>query len=242
MSLQFCLTVAVASLPASALAAGPGPAAPLPAGYRLVYEQHFDSPESLRQFAFTDAKAWQWSADGESQALELVRQSRYEPKVRSPFNIALISDRVFGDFVLEVDLVQTGKEYGHRDMCIFYGVQDATHFYYTHLATKADPNAHNTFIVNDAPRKNFAKETTSGVNWGLGVWHLVRLERRIAEGTIHVFFDDMAKPVMVAEDRTFGAGWIGFGSFDDTGKVDSVRIWSPNPPEVRTANFFSRPE
>ncbi len=240
--LQPCLAVAVASLPAVTLAAGPAPSAPLPAGYRLVYEQHFDSPETLRQFVFTDAKAWQWSADGESQALELVRQSRYEPKVRSPFNIALISDRVFSDFVLEVDLVQTGKEYGHRDMCLFYGVLDPTHFYYTHLATKADPNAHNTFIVNDAPRKNFARETTSGVNWGLGVWHRVRLERRIAEGTIRVFFDDMAKPVMVAEDRTFGAGWIGFGSFDDTGKVDRVRIWSPTKPEERIASFFSRLE
>ena len=242
MTLQPCLALAVAFLPAVALAAGPAPSAPLPAGYRLVYEQHFDSADSLRQFAFTDAKAWQWSADGESHTLELARQSRYEPKVRSPFNIALIADRVFGDFVLEVDLVQTGKEYGHRDMCLFYGVQDPTHFYYTHLATKADPNAHNTFIVNDAPRKNFAKETTSGVNWGLGVWHRVRLERRIAEGTIRVFFDDMAQPVMVAEDRTFGVGWIGFGSFDDTGKVDSVRIWSPTPAEARTTNFFSRPE
>lgn len=242
MTLQPGLALAVAFVPAVALTGGTAPSAPLPAGYRLVHEQHFDSADSLRQFVFTDAKAWQWSADGESQALELARQSRYELKVRSPFNIALIADRVFGDFVLEVELVQTGKGYGHRDVCLFYGVQDSTHFYYTHLATKADPNAHNTFIVNGAPRKNFAKETTAGVNWGLGIWHRVRLERRIAEGSIRVFFDDMAKPVMVAEDSTFGVGWIGFGSFDDTGKVDSVRIWSPTSPEGRTANFFSRSE
>lgn len=218
------------------------PAAPLPDGYRLVYEQHFDSAASLGGFSFSDPGAWKWAADGQSQALELAQQSRYQPKVRSPVNLALIADRVFGDFVLEADLIQTGKEYGHRDMCLFYGVQDATHFYYTHIATKADPNAHNTFIVNGAPRKNFAKETTSGVNWGLGVWHHVRLERRIAEGTIRVFFDDMTKPIMLAEDRTFGAGWIGFGSFDDTGKVDNIRVWSPAVPEAKTARFFPRPE
>lgn len=242
MTLPPCLALAIAAVPAAVQAAGPAPSAPVPDGYRLVYEQHFDSPDSLRQFVFTDAKAWHWSADGASHSLELAKQSRYEPQFRSPFNIALLADRVFGDFVLEVDLVQTGKEYGHRDMCLFYGVQDPTHFYYTHLATKADPNAHNTFIVNAAPRKNFAKETTAGVNWGLGVWHRVRLERRIAEGTIRVFFDDMTRPVMIAEDRTFGAGWIGFGSFDDTGKVDSIRIWSPTAPESRTANFFARAE
>ncbi len=218
------------------------PAASLPPGYQLVYEQHFDSAESLREFSFSDPAAWKWAADGQSQALELAQQSRYQPKVRSPVNLALIADRVFGDFVLEADLIQTGKEYGHRDMCLFYGVQDATHFYYTHIATAADPNAHNTFIVNDAPRRNFAKETTAGVQWGPGVWHHVRLERRVAEGTIRVFFDDMTKPIMLAEDRTFGTGWIGFGSFDDTGKVDNVRIWSPAVPETKTARFFARPE
>jgi len=216
------------------------PGGAVPDGYKLVYEQHFDSPAALDGFAFSDPAAWQFADDGQSFALELARQSQYTPKVRSPVNLALIADRVFGDFVLEVDLIQTGREYGHRDMCLFYGVQDASHFYYTHIATKADPNAHNIFLVNDAPRRNIAQKTTEGVNWGLGVWHKVRLERRIAEGTIKVYFDDLTTPLMVTEDKTFGAGWIGFGSFDDTGKVDNIRIWSPTEPERRTSEFYRR--
>lgn len=213
---------------------------PLPDGYRLVYEQHFDDPGALGGFAFTDPAAWKWAADGEGFALELAAQSRYAPPVRSPVNIALVGDRIVGDFVLEVDLIQTGKEYGHRDMCLFFGVQDPTHFYYVHLATAADDHAHNVFIVNGAPRTKIAKETTKGVNWGLGVWHTVRLERRISEGTIRVFFDDRVQPVMVAEDKAFGAGWIGFGSFDDTGKVDNIRIWAPGEPEKKKVPFFGR--
>ena len=101
------------------------------------------------------------------------------------------------------------------------------------MATKADPNAHNVFIVNNEPRKNFAKTTTAGVNWGLNIWHKVRLERKVAEGTIRVYFDDMTIPIMVAEDKTFGAGLIGFGSFDDTGKVDNIRIWGPKLEEAK---------
>lgn len=213
-------------------------AAPVPEGYRLVYEQHFDSAASLDGFRFTDPAAWKFAADGSCFALELTQQSKYQPPVRSPVNIALLADRVFGDFILEVDLIQTGKEYGHRDMCLFFGMQDPTHFYYTHLATKADPNAHNIFLVNGAPRKNIARKTTDGVNWGLGVWHTVRLERRVSDGTIRVFFDDLTQPIMEVEDKTFGAGWIGFGSFDDTGKVDNVRIWSPTEPERKVAEFF----
>lgn len=205
-------------------------AAELPSGFKLLYEQKFDKAGSLNDFQMTDTNAWKHvlTEGDHGGTMELVQQSKYSPAVRSPVNIALIKGKVFGDFILEADLIQTGKEYGHRDMCIFYGFQSATNFYYTHIATKADPNAHNTFIVNGAPRKNFAKETTEGVNWGLNVWHKVRIERTVKDGLIRVFFDDMTKPIMIAEDKTFQSGGIGFGSFDDTGRVDNIRIWGPS--------------
>jgi hypothetical protein len=198
------------------------------------YEQKFDNPASLKDFIMTDPKAWRFSP---SNALELTKQSQYKPIVRSPVNIALIADKMFEDFVLEVDLMQTGREYGHRDMCLFFGFQTPTNFYYAHIATAADPNAHNIFIVNGKPRTNIAKKTTKGVNWGLGVWHTVRLERKVADGSIRVFFDDMSEPIMVAEDKTFGAGYIGFGSFDDTGMVDNIRIRAPKV-ATKKAKFF----
>jgi hypothetical protein len=203
---------------------------------RLLYEQKFDSAAALTGFMMTDAKAWRFSP---SNSLELAKQSDYKPIVRSPVNIALISDKVFGDFVLEADFLQTGREYGHRDMCIFFGFQTPTNFYYTHIATAADPNAHNIFIVNGKPRTNIAKKTTKGVNWGLGVWHKVRLERTLADGAIRVFFDDMNEPIMIAEDKTFGAGYIGFGSFDDTGMIDNVKIWGTKV-ENKKAGFFRK--
>ena len=203
--------------------------------YKVLYQQKFDSPRSLRDFVMSDPKAWKFSP---SNALELATQSDYKPIVRSPFNIALIADRVFEDFVLEADLIQTGREYGHRDMCLFFGFQTPTNFYYAHIATAADEHAHNIFIVNGQPRTNIAKKTTKGVNWGLGVWHKVRLERKLADGSIRVFFDDMTEPIMVAEDKTFGAGYVGFGSFDDTGMIDNVKISGPKVEKKKT-EFFS---
>jgi hypothetical protein len=221
-------------------AAAAEPEAPIPQGWKLVYEQHFDSPESLKEFAMTDPGAWRHADDGKTFALELAQQSRYQPPVRSPVNIAVIADRVFGDFILEADMVQTGREYGHRDMCVFFGIQDPSNFYYVHMATRADDHAHNVFIVRDAPRVKIATKTTEGVNWGLDVWHKVRVERRATEGVIQVYFDDMSEPIMTAEDTSFGAGWIGFGSFDDTGKVDNIRIWAPDSAERKTISFFTR--
>jgi hypothetical protein len=210
--------------------AAPLMAADLPAGYKLLYKQEFEKESVLKQFQMTDPKAWKFvtTDDGHGGSMELFQQSNYKPIVRSPVNIALIANKVFTDFVIEVDMIQTGKEYGHRDMCIFYGYQSPTNFYYTHIATAADPNAHNTFIVDGAPRKNFAKETTKGVNWGLHVWHKVRIERTISDGMIKVYFDDFSKPIMSAQNDKFKSGGIGFGSFDDTGRVDNIKIWGPN--------------
>lgn len=212
----------------------------LPAGYKLLYQQNFDDRSASNDFRMTDPGAWRVATEHANGALELAAQSKYQPPVRSPVNIALIANQVFGDFVLEADLVQTGKEYGHRDMCLFFGFQGPDKFYYAHLATAADDHAHNIFIVNGQPRTKIAAETTKGVHWGLGVWHKVRLERKTADGSIRVFFDDMTKPIMTTHNKVFDNGYIGFGSFDDTGKVDNIRIWGPSA-ETKPAEFFRNP-
>jgi len=137
-----------------------------PADYKLLYEQDFEEGSSLKDFMITDAGAWRISEGKEGQALELYGKSQYKPAVRSPLNIALIKEKKFGSFILEAELQQTGKEYGHRDLCLFFGAKDSSNFYYVHMASRADPNAHNIFLVNDAPRKNIATNTTEGINWG----------------------------------------------------------------------------
>lgn len=235
--LLFALTLHCGTNDLTAAESAKAPTSRVPDGYRVVYDQRFADAASLKEFRFTDPTAWRLATTNDTSALELLKQSKYTPAVRSPVNIALIANRIFGDFVLEVDLIQTGREYGHRDMCLFFGFQSPTNFYYTHVATAADKNAHNIFIVNNAPRTNIAKETTKGVNWGLGVWHKVRLERSVSRGTIKVYFDDLLKPIMTAEDKTLGPGQIGFGSFDDTGMVDNIRIWAPGV-ETRATEFF----
>jgi hypothetical protein len=199
----------------------------VPEGYQLLYHQDFSSATAISQFEMSDKKAWK-STTGEQGWLELFGKSEYEARVRSPFNIALLKDYYFGDFVLEADLAQSGREYGHRDLCLFFGAKDATNFYYVHIATKADPHANNIFLVNDAPRVAIASKTTDGTNWGeTNSWHKVRIERDITEGTIKVFFDDMSNPIMEATDTHFDYGRIGFGSFDDTGRFDNIKVWGP---------------
>ena len=237
--LAFAIAIAIALLAGVAVRAADAPA--LPAGYQLLYEQNFTNASALKDFVFTDPQAWRHTQTNNLGALELFAQSKYQPKHRSPVNIALLADKVFGDFILEVELLSTVKPYGHQDMCLFFGFQEPTKYYYNHIAVAADANAHNIFIVNEAPRKNFATETTKGITWGQGVWHKIRLVRNTADGSIRTYFDDFTKPLMIAEDKTFTHGHIGFGSFDDLGKITRIKIWGPSV-ATRKTEFFQRLE
>lgn len=183
-----------------------------------------DFSDGISGFKMTDPAAWTHVVKDGNGVLALTGKSDYQPAVRSPHNIALIEDLNLADFVLEADLKQTGREYGHRDLCLFFGYQDPSHFYYVHLATVADAHANSIFLVNGSARVSIAKERTDGTNWGQGT-HKVRITRDATSGVIEVFFDDMTKPVMRTVDKTFPIGQVGFGSFDDTGNFDNVKVW-----------------
>jgi len=191
-------------------------------GLPLVYQEDFE--KGCVGWIATDPMAWKVIEEDGNHVFSLYQSSNYKPPVRSPLSIARVLDLDVSDFIIEVRMKQTGKEYGHRDMCIFFGLTDPSHFYYVHIATKADANANSIFLVNGEPRKSIALERTEGTDWATG-YHLVRVERRTGTGTIDVYFNDMKTPIMKTVDKTFLSGGIGFGSFDDTGNIDDIRVW-----------------
>lgn len=213
-------------------------AEPLPTGYRLLYEQSCDKADSIKDFVFSDPAAWRIGKDvNGNSGLEQFAKSKYKPKDRSPLNIALIGGQRFNDFILEAEVMSTIKPYPHQDMCLFFGFGATNKFYYAHLGLRRDAVAHRVTIVNDAPRAVIPTEGNDGVPWDQNVWHKVRLERKASNGTIKVYFDDLSTPVQTATDKTFGPGYVGFGSFDDMGMIRNIRIYGTSA-ESRKADFF----
>lgn len=202
-------------------------------GYELVFEENFESYQAISHFRMTDDKAWQIIETPNGKVLELSQQSQYSPRFRSPFNIAMVNSPEVGSFIMEIDLQQTGREYGHRDLCLFFGAQNPENFYYTHIASVPDPHAHNIFLVNNEERKAIATKINNGIDWGTtDSWHHIKIIRDLESGSIEVYFDDMEQPIMVASDLHFGFGKIGLGSFDDTGRYDNLKIWTKKNEEA----------
>jgi len=188
----------------------------------LVFKADFEDGK-LDQWQLTDPAAWRIEQANGGKVLSLFKESSYRAQVRSPFGIALVKDVVVGSFVMDLQMFSTKKDYPHRSLCLFFGHQDPTHYYYVHIAKNADPVANTILVVDGKDRVTIAKTTSKGTEWGTG-WHNVRLVRDIDKGTIELFFDDMTKPIMTAVDHRFKAGRVGVGSFDDTGRFDNIKI------------------
>jgi len=212
----------------------------IPAGYRLVFETDFEHEGAINSWVFSDPAAWKIAESDANHYLEHDKQSDYAPAHRSPLNIALLAEIELADFVLEADLLQTGRDYGHRDLCTFFGFQDPAHFYYSHIATAADDHAHNIFLVNGAPRHKIATSTTAGYDWGREEWRRVRLVRDSKAGAIAVYIGDMTTPIQTASATHLDWGRIGFGSFDDTGRIDNIKVYAPSVKEGRPWFFAGK--
>ncbi len=188
----------------------------------LLFSEDFESSD-LSHWSATDPSAWKRETQNGSHVLHQFRQSQVATPVRCPFNRAVVRGVSVGDLQLDVDVQSTTRDYPHRSLCLFFGYQDPSHFYYVHLGQKADDHANQIFLVNGAPRVKISTTSTLGTPWDSD-WHHVRIVRHVESGAIQVYFDRLDQPVMTASDTTFSWGEVGIGSFDDTGRFDKLEL------------------
>ncbi len=191
-------------------------------GLPLVFSDDFEKGSD--RWETTDPKSWELIAEDGKHSFGLNKRiSDYQPKVRSPHNIALIKDVSLADFVLIFKVRSTKDTGNHRDCCAFFCHQDAEHFYYVHLGAKPDPASGQIMIVNNESRRPLT-DNKKNVPWD-DAWHTVKVVRKSETGAIEVYFDDMQTPHLSVTDKTFGKGRIGIGSFDDMNAFDDVRLY-----------------
>ena len=75
----------------------------------------------------------------------------------------------------------------------FFGFEDPSHYMYIHIAKTGDNNAHNVFVVNEAPRTPITDFRTVGVDWSQRSGK-IRIVRNVERSTVALYFDDMLTP------------------------------------------------
>jgi len=189
---------------------------------RVAFKEDFEN--GIDRWELIDPASWKLEDHGKGKSLSIIeRKSEYKPEVRSPTHIALMKHVEAESFELTFKVKSTKNTGGHRDCCVFFNYQDPKRFYYVHLGAKPDPRSGQIMIVNNEPRAPLT-ENKKNTPWSESGWHDVKLVRDFEKGTIAIYFDDMENPHMQVENKVFGHGRIGLGSFDDMDAFDDVKL------------------
>lgn len=93
----------------------------------VLFQEDFEKGRS--RWDTTDDGAWDILQNQGNSTFGLNKRiSNYQPKVRSPHNIAMIKGLTAGDLQITFRVRSTHDTGNHRDCCVFFGYQDPEHF------------------------------------------------------------------------------------------------------------------
>lgn len=150
---------------------------------------------------------------------------------RRPFEYAVLTHGPeFGSVQIDAEVrLDTPVPISNRDVIIVFGYQSPTRFYYAHLSSDNTIYPHNgIFVVNDADRLRIDDQWNGSVGAPPAItdagYHRVRVRHCSGAGEIAVYVDGASIPLMTATDTTFQAGRVGFGSFDNIGRMRGLTV------------------
>lgn len=151
--------------------------------------------------------------------------------IRRPFEYAVLTEGpALGSFDLTGQVRLDEKaSVNNRDVIIVFGWKSDTEYYYAHLSQDNSIYPHNgIFKVNKADRERIDDQWDGTVGAPPAVtdeeWHDVRVLRCADSGDIAVYVDGLDTPLMTANDKTFPEGRVGFGSFDNFGRLRDLSV------------------
>lgn len=172
-----------------------------------------------------------WEFTGEEVILR--EAGSPQPGPRRPFELAtLTTGPQFGDVRIDAEVrLDTPVTISNRDVIIVFGYQSPTRYYYAHLSQDNTIYPHNgIFRVDDADRFRIDHQWDPAASRGAepavtdADWHAVQVRHCPDTGAIEVYVDGASQPLMTATDTTFDHGRVGFGSFDNIGRLRGLVV------------------
>lgn len=179
--------------------------------------------DSKDQLILLNAENWTTGEVEGRACLILNTPGEQRPPVRRPGEYALLKDHAaVGEFTVEAATLEPEVTI-NRDICLIFGYQDDTHFYYAHVSSNSDNKFHNIIMRVDGDsrtRINIEQDPAPRLSKG---WRTIKI-RHQADGAISVFVDDLSMPIMTAADTAYPVGKIGFGAFDDRAAFATLSV------------------
>jgi hypothetical protein len=163
----------------------------------------------------------------------LAQEGVERPGPRRPFEYAVLTKGpVLGNVQIDAEVrLDTPVEITNRDVIVVFGYRSDLEFYYAHLSTDNTIYPHNgIFLVNNADRLRIEDQWDEVHSHGAppaivdADWHRVRVVRCADSGETAVYVDGSKDPLMTTVNTTFDSGRVGFGSFDNIGRIRNLTV------------------
>ncbi len=185
----------------------------------------YEWPHAIDVLDFLNPASWKADTVEGRSCLVLDVPGEQRPPVRRPGEYALLKlEAPLRDYTVTVEAqsIEPLSLVG-RDVCILFGFQDDTHFYYAHISNDSNGETHNVIMkVEGDARRPIHREGRPEPRMTAG-WHTIRVGHSAA-GDIKVWVDDLQTPLMSAHDSDYPSGGIGIGAFDDRAAFASLAI------------------
>lgn len=170
---------------------------------------------------------WEISNTNGNPVLHLMKNASQRPPVRRPGMYILSPAGVVSNVMIRSKvLTLRPPEVKNRDVCILFGYQDDTHFYYAHISSSSDDLVHNVIMRVDGDKRTRINRETLPEPLLKDGWQTVSVQH-MESGGIKVWVDGQLN--MTAQDTTYPAGRVGLGSFDDPAMFDDFSVEPVTP-------------
>jgi hypothetical protein len=153
------------------------------------------------------------------------------PGPRRPFEYAVLTAGPrYSSVTIEAEVrIDTPVEITNRDIILIWDYRSDTRFQYAHLSSDNTIYPHNgLFTVDDADRLRIDDQWNGTYGAPPAIkddgWHKVRLTHCADTGETAVYLDGSRNPLITATDPVFASGRVGFGSFDNAGRVRHLKV------------------
>ena len=198
----------------------------IPDGYILQYGQNFNNNKALGDFEFSDPAAWGISKSGNNFFLQFNLRHAEPSQSMIPANRAILSKQIFGDFILDAEVMPVADSGYLPEFCIFLGMKDTERYYMILLSAASGADLQGIFLVKDGVVTKLPAANASD-GFKSNTWQKIRIERNIVKRTIRVFVNDLNHPVFHSKDYELIMGKVGFGSMSSAVYFDNIVIWAP---------------
>ena len=151
--------------------------------------------------------------------------------IRRPFEYAVLTEGpVLGSVDIQAEVrLDEPVSVNNRDVIVVFGHTSDTQYYYAHLSQDNTIYPHNgIFKVDGKDRERIDDQWDGAVGAPPAVtddeYHQVRVVHCADTGEMAVYLDGLERPLLTATDTTFTSGRVGFGSFDNVGRMRDLTV------------------